>query len=175
MVRTKHIFFIVLILGCGLALGLASETSERSKERSKADVTLPRRLAGEIREHPPQATTEGCITCHAQIEPMHHYGTTEVFDHLKDGKDAVGLTCTGCHGGNPLPRKTSDDPQAIEKIKNEAHVRARFPNEWRRNGKATGANPERANILLERESWEYVRFINPSDLRVASQTCAGSG
>src|ERR1051325_4057921 len=118
---------------------------------------------------------EGCVTCHAQIEPMHKYGTTETLDHLKDGKDAVALTCTGCHGGNPLPRKTSDDPQAIEKIKNEAHVRARFPNEWRRNGKATGANPERANILLERESWEYVRFINPSDLRVASQTCAGSG
>ena len=73
----------------------------------------------------------------------------------------MGLTCTACHGGNPVPRKTSDDPKAIERIKNEAHVRATFPEEWRRDGKYTGANPERTNTLLARESWEFVRFVNP--------------
>src|SRR5712691_5415437 len=66
---------------------------------------------------------EGCVTCHGQIEPMHKYGTTETLDQLKDGKDAVGLTCTTCHGGNPVPRKTSDDPKEIERTKSEAHVR----------------------------------------------------
>ena len=44
---------------------------------------------------------EGCVTCHGMIEPMHKYGTTETFEKLKDGKDAVGLSCTACHGGNP--------------------------------------------------------------------------
>jgi hypothetical protein len=116
---------------------------------------------------------EGCVTCHGQIEPMHKYGTTETLDKLKDGKDAVGLTCTACHGGNPVPRKTSDDPNEIQRIKNEAHVRPKFPNEWKRNGKYTGANPERTNTLLARESWEFVRFINPGDLRVAAKTCGG--
>src|SRR5678815_3938663 len=53
-------------------------------------------------------------------------------------------------------------------------VKAKFPNEWRRNGKYTGANPERTNTLLARESWEFVRFVNPGDLRVAGKTCAGS-
>src|ERR1044072_3505550 len=88
--------------------------------------------------------TEGCVACHGLIEPMHKYGTTETLDKLKDGKDAVGLSCTGCHGGNPVAR-----------TKEEAHVKALFPREWKRSG----ANPERSNTLLARESWEFVRFI----------------
>ena len=107
---------------------------------------------------------EGCVSCHGLIEPMHKYGTTETLDKLKDGKDAVGLSCTACHGGNPASNK-----------KEEAHVKPKFPNEWRRDGKYSGANPERSNTLLARESWEFVRFINPGDLRVISKTCAGSG
>ncbi len=106
---------------------------------------------------------EGCVSCHGLIEPMHKYGTTETLDKLKDGKDAVGLSCTACHGGNPASNK-----------KEEAHVKPKFPNEWRRDGKYSGANPERSNTLLARESWEFVRFINPGDLRVVSKTCAGS-
>ena len=111
----------------------------------------------------PPAKVEGCVSCHGLIEPMHKYGTTETLDKLKDGKDAVGLSCTACHGGNP-----------VAKVKEEAHVKPKFPNEWRRDGKYTGANPERSNTLLARESWEFVRFINPGDLRVVSKTCAGS-
>ena len=50
----------------------------------------------------------GCVSCHGQIEPMHKYGTTETLDKVKDGRDAVGLTCTTCHGGNPVPRTPVD-------------------------------------------------------------------
>jgi hypothetical protein len=117
---------------------------------------------------------EGCISCHGLIEPMHKYGTTDTFEKLKDGKDAVGLTCTGCHGGNPVPQKNSDTPVEIERVKQQAHVKSLFPDEWRRNGKNTGANPERSNTLLNRESREFVRFINPGDLRVAATTCGSS-
>lgn len=106
---------------------------------------------------------EGCVGCHGLIEPMHKYGTTETLEKLKDGKDAVGLSCTACHGGNPVAR-----------TKEEAHVRPQFPREWQREGKYSGANPERSNTLLARESWEFVRFVNPGDLRVAGKTCAGS-
>src|SRR4026209_1826495 len=88
-------------------------------------------LIGSVQGQQP-VKLEGCVTCHAQIEPMHKYGTTETLDALKDGKDAVGLTCTGCHGGNPVPRKTNDDPSSIQQIKNEAHVRAKFPKLWQR-------------------------------------------
>ena len=121
-----------------------------------------------------EVKVEGCVSCHGLIEPMHKYGATETLDKLKDGKDAVGLSCTGCHGGNPVPRKTSDDPREIERAKLEAHVKPMFPREWRRDGKYTGANPERSNTLLTRESLEFVRFVNPGDLRVAAKTCGGS-
>jgi hypothetical protein len=119
--------------------------------------------AGAWSEQTAPVKLEGCVECHRLIEPMHKYGTTETLDKLKDGKDAVGLSCTACHGGNPA-----------SKVKEEAHVKPRFPDAWRRNGKYTGANPERTNTLLARESWEFVRFINPGDLRVVSKTCAGS-
>jgi hypothetical protein len=122
----------------------------------------------------PPPKLEGCVSCHGLIEPMHKYGTTETFDKLKDGKDAVGLSCSACHGGNPVPTKTSNDAQDIERVKKLAHVQPRFPDSWRRDGKYSSANPERTNALLAKESWEFVRFINPGDLRVVSKTCAGS-
>src|SRR5690349_16110964 len=106
---------------------------------------------------------EGCVLCHGAIEPMHKYGATETFEKLKDGKDAVGLSCTACHGGNPAA-----------KLKDEAHVKPLYPREWRRPGGYSGANPEESNTLLNRESWEFVRFVNPGDLRVAATTCGSS-
>src|SRR5215217_4076136 len=109
------------------------------------------------------AKIEGCVSCHGQIEPMHKYGTTETLEKIKAGKDAVGLSCTACHGVNP-----------VSPVKEEAHVKPMFPAEWRRDGKYGGANPERSNTLLARESREFVRFINPGDLRVVGRTCAGS-
>src|SRR5205814_6610260 len=68
---------------------------------------------------------EGCVSCHAKIEPMHKYGATETLDQIKGDKDAFNLTCTACHGGNPLPKKTSDDSKEIERIKHAAHVQPR--------------------------------------------------
>ena len=111
----------------------------------------------------PQPKVEGCVSCHGAIEPMHKYGTTETFEKLKDGKDAVGLSCTACHGGNP-----------VATTKEAAHVQPLYPREWRRAGGYSGANPERSNTLLNRESWEFVRFVNPGDLRVAATTCGNA-
>ena len=111
----------------------------------------------------PVVKVEGCVSCHAMIEPMHKYGPTETLEKLKDGKDALGLTCTACHGGNPASQK-----------KEEAHVQPLYPRLWRRGGVYTGANPERSNTLINRESWEFVRFVNPGDLRVAAKTCGSA-
>src|SRR2546423_6714241 len=45
---------------------------------------------------------EGCVGCHGKIEPMHKYGPKGKLDEAQpDGKDALGLTCTACHGGEP--------------------------------------------------------------------------
>jgi len=88
------------------------------------------------------ALQNGCLTCHSGIEPMH-------------ASAAVRLTCTDCHGGD-----------ATATTKEQAHVPPRFPEIWK-----TSANPQRTYTALLKESPEFVRFINPGDLRVAQETC----
>src|SRR6266404_3792346 len=129
---------LLLVLSLGLALlspfvvltqkSAATAGTDKLLQIFSGDATpnhaLPSHLA-----HGSQAPTsspklEGCVSCHGQIEPMHKYGTTDTLEKLKDGKDAVGLGCTACHGGNPLPGKTSDDPKEIVRVKKQAHVQA---------------------------------------------------
>ncbi|HET6669520.1 MAG TPA: hypothetical protein VFH15_04735 [Pyrinomonadaceae bacterium] len=171
MQRIRLVICLMLV-GVSLAVGNYSAlTKDRPPDTKRHPEIAPSGGNNQAAQTP---ATEGCITCHGQIEPMHKYGPTEVYETLKDGKDAVGLTCTGCHGGNPAARKTGNDAAEIERAKNAAHVRPRFPLEWRPDGKYTAANPERTNTLLARESWEFVRFVNPGDIRVAAQTCGNS-
>src|SRR4030095_223455 len=59
-------------------------------------------------------------------------------------------------------------------VKKKAHVLPRFPAEWQGvDGKYSAANPARSYTLLNRESPEFIRFVNPGDLRVAQFTCGG--
>ena len=105
----------------------------------------------------PAAFQEGCLACHGQIEPMHKTASGK----LDEGRDGQKLSCTYCHGGNPA-EKTN---------KELAHVQPKYPDEWKRKGQRTTSNPESTNTLLAKESYEFVRFINPGDLRVMDQTC----
>ena len=91
-----------------------------------------------------QAQSAGCITCHTKTdEPtMHPTGT-------------VALGCADCHGGNPAAT-----------TKELGHPQPRLKNVWR-----SAANPERLYTDWLQESQEYIRFINPGDLRVVDQTC----
>ena len=98
---------------------------------------------------PVEEKSAGCMTCHAGIEPMH-------------ASSAVRLGCTDCHGGD-----------ATQRTKALAHVHPRFPEIWSRNGRYSSANPERSYTALLRESPEFVKFVNPGDLRVSAETCGG--
>jgi hypothetical protein len=86
--------------------------------------------------------SRGCLACHTGIEPMH-------------SSAAVKLACTDCHGGN-----------ASAITKEQAHVQPRNAALWK-----TSANPPRTYTALLDESPEFVRFVNPGDLRVARETC----
>ncbi|HEV3165657.1 MAG TPA: hypothetical protein VGZ22_16640, partial [Isosphaeraceae bacterium] len=88
----------------------------------------------------------GCLQCH-QAEGDPHF------------KETVRLGCVDCHGGNP----TSAD-------KRLAHPSPRFPEAWR-----SAANPVRSYTLLNHESPEFIRFVNPGDLRVAHLSCGTTG
>ncbi len=89
-----------------------------------------------------EAKSWGCVQCHAGVGDMHN-------------KDTVKLGCTDCHGG---------DANVTEK--HLAHIHPRFPDAW-----PTAANPVRSYTLLNHESPEFIRFVNPGDLRVAEFTC----
>jgi hypothetical protein len=71
---------------------------------------------------------------------------------------AAQTDCVVCHGGRA---DTTD--------KLTAHVAPRNRELW-----SGSANPQRSYAALNRESPEFVRFINPGDLRVAGETCGKS-
>ena len=77
----------------------------------------------------------------------------------------VILGCVDCHGGDASVKALSiEDRDAITR----AHVQPRYPKTWHH---PSSANPERSYTLLNRESPEYIRFVNPGDLRVAREAC----
>ena len=108
------------------------------------------------------AKSTGCTSCHS--------ATDEATMHPSK---AVHLGCTDCHGGDnsvavrPGTSPTSGEYQAA---RNKAHVQPRdafFKNRT--------AMPERAYAHWLKESPEYVKFVNPGDLRVAPETCGTAG
>jgi len=87
--------------------------------------------------------SEGCLSCH-------------IGQHEPHGKPkTVRLGCVDCHGGDP---RTDDLKQA--------HVWPRYPDAW-----GTTGNPVRSYTLLNHESPEFIRFVNPGDLRIAHLSC----
>lgn len=98
-----------------------------------------------------QAQKSGCESakCHEGIEPMHVSGNSPTAD----------LTCVSCHGGDPNAR-----------IEAMAHVLPLMRSYW-----PLSRNAERSYTALNRESEEYIRFMNPGDLRVADKSCGGTG
>ena len=104
----------------------------------------------------------GCVSCHTTTDQptMHPTGT-------------VRLACIDCHGGDSAVHVPSGAPQGsaqYEDAKNRAHPKSTNP-EFAR----TSANPVRAYTAWLRENYDYIRFINPGDLRVAPQTCGQAG
>ncbi len=88
------------------------------------------------------AKSVGCIHCHKNTHDMH-------------GKPSMHLGCTDCHGGNA---RTTD--------KSLEHVTPRFPGVWKTSG-----NPVRTYTVLNHERPEFIRFVNPGDLRIAHISC----
>src|SRR6266581_4888501 len=106
--------------------------------------------------------SSGCVSCHTSMdEPTMHPTKT------------VHLGCTDCHGGNStiaIATGSALNSAEYNSAKEKAHVQPR---------NATFKNranlPERAYTLWLKESSEYIKFVNPGDLRVAPETCGTAG
>jgi hypothetical protein len=107
-----------------------------------------------------EAKSAGCMTCHT--------ATDRKTMHQNPG---VVLGCTDCHGGDAQvakPRETERKDPAYLAALRKAHVLPRDERAWNWPSSAT---PERTYTLLNRESPEFVRFMNPGDLRAAREAC----
>jgi hypothetical protein len=137
----------------------AAGGAETEKPVERHYVTAPASQKGQTQEMV-DAKSGGCKSCHLQsdLATMH-------------SNPAIKLGCTDCHGGNSsislsegLQRASPQYQAAMD----EAHVLPRYPKAWRY---PSSAKPERTYTLLNRESPEFVRFMNPSDYRVAREAC----
>jgi hypothetical protein len=106
--------------------------------------------------------SSGCITCHTSTdEPTMHPTKT------------VHIGCTDCHGGNSsvsVASRTAPNSPEYNSAKEKAHVQPRDP-----SFRDRPALPERTFTKWLKESAEYIKFVNPGDLRVAPETCGTLG
>ncbi|MGP0097166.1 MAG: hypothetical protein ACLPHI_09015, partial [Terriglobales bacterium] len=107
-------------------------------------------------EQEANAASAGCVSCHVGIEhPNMH------------AEETVVLGCADCHGGNASVMASGARGLAqYEAAKRKAHVQPRLAANAARAG-----HPVRAYTDWVEESSEFVRFVNPGDLRAAPQTC----
>lgn len=103
----------------------------------------------------------GCMSCHTASDR-----------HTMHANPGVVLGCADCHGGNPaVARAPGGAPEDFRRLADrlamgQAHVAPRDKAAW-----TSSANPQRSYTKLNKESPEFVRFINPGDLRIARESC----
>ncbi|HEY2461833.1 MAG TPA: hypothetical protein VGI16_13565 [Candidatus Acidoferrum sp.] len=118
-------------------------------------------LAGQSQQDATQKSS-GCLSCHTTTdEPTMHPTRT------------VQISCTDCHGGNStisVAANLSANSPEYRASKEKAHVQPRDPIFKNRSNL-----PERTYTKWLAESYDYVKFVNPGDLRVAPQTCGAAG
>src|SRR6266850_5141801 len=106
--------------------------------------------------------SSGCISCHTSTDERTMHPTR-----------TVHIGCTDCHGGNAsisIAQGTAANSPEYNSVKEKAHVQPNDP-----VFKNRSALPERAYTKWLAESAEYVKFVNPGDLRVAAETCGSAG
>lgn len=147
---------LALALLCVLWRALAAESLvPEAREYAHTPPAPARQSPAEA-----EAKSAGCLSCHS--------GTDAASMHLNPG---VVLGCTDCHGGDATVHAEAPlapGSEAYLAAQEAAHVQPLYPGQW---NYPDSANPERSYSLMNLESPEYIRFINPSDYRVARQAC----
>ncbi|MFN4241243.1 MAG: hypothetical protein ACK4E5_11460 [Erythrobacter cryptus] len=160
LARHLALLAAALVLALGLFAG-APQAADKEKpvKRDYSAVLAPpapaRQSVAEM-----EAKSEGCLTCHVKTDaPTMHVSP------------AVRLGCTDCHGGNPRVRGNAelphDHPDYVA-ARDKAHVLPKYPGSWHF---PSSANPQRSYALLNKEAPEFIKFVNPSDYRVAREAC----
>ena len=159
--RALRLFLPILILALALLVGpnrvAFANDEEKPVHRIYAKAPpAPQSQSNELVE----SKTAGCVSCHVKSDAPTMHMTP-----------AVKLGCTDCHGGNAAivgnPALARTDPAYVA-AREKAHVLPRYPHSW---NYPSSANPKRSYALLNKEAPEFIRFVNPGDLRVAREAC----
>jgi hypothetical protein len=141
-----------------LSLIFALYASSKSPTRAAQDAGS---VHGQAQEEAARKSS-GCISCHTSTdEPTMHPTKT------------VRLGCTDCHGGDSafsIASGVAPNSSEYYSAREKAHVQPRDP-----SFKNRSALPQRVFTRWLKESAEYIKFVNPGDLRVAPETCGRLG
>ncbi|MEO0644157.1 MAG: hypothetical protein AAFY47_12200, partial [Pseudomonadota bacterium] len=162
--RSAHLLLALAALALAVVWTLPSAQAADKEKPIKRDYAAMGVLAAPAPANQSvadmDAKSEGCLTCHVKTDAPTMHVTP-----------AVRLGCTDCHGGNPAIQGNSDLPHDhpdYVAMRDKAHVLPTLPKSWYW---PSSANPKRTYALLNKESPEYVKFVNPSDYRVAREAC----
>jgi hypothetical protein len=152
----RAVALAALLIAAPLSLRAAGDAE---KPVARAYHTAPAAAQGET-DAEAHARSAGCESCHtASDAPSMHKSS------------AVVLGCADCHGGDAgvmTPAGVTKGSAEYSALRDRAHVLPRYPRAWHF---PSSANPKQSYTLLNREAPEFVRFVNPSDYRVARQAC----
>ena len=160
MNRNRAIGWMVAVVG---ALVLGTPASLRASDEEHA---VPRVYAfsapapvGQSQDQA-DARSAGCVSCHtaSDASTMHN-------------SPSVVLGCADCHGGDAnvtAAAGLAKTAPEYARLRDKAHVLPRYPLAW---NYPHSANPKQSYTLLNRESPQFIRFVNPSDYRVAREAC----
>jgi hypothetical protein len=98
----------------------------------------------------------GCVSCHSQTDQKTMHTSP-----------SVRLGCGDCHGGDfTVKAAGTKGSKEYDEAKRRAHMLPRDEKLW-----ASSANPPQSYAALLDESLDFVRFVNPGDLRAAPTAC----
>ena len=147
---------LVLLAGSAAAAWFGLRSPD-TVARAQNAVAEPAPIELKLKQADMDRKSVGCIRCHRPMDSATMHTT-----------DTVRLGCTDCHGGDPktqLPDGAEEGSPEYEKTKKQAHPQSKL-GAWK-----GPANPERAATSWLKEDKDYIRFVNPGDLRVAAETC----
>ena len=155
----RKLLALFAFLAMSLAFGAQMVRASEEEKPVKVDYRFTPPAPREQSEAEMMAKSQGCYSCHVRTDRPTMHATP-----------AVRLGCTDCHGGDARevgdPKLGYDDPHN-KAVMQRAHPQPTLPGAWG----GTSANPKRSYTLLNKEAPEYIRFVNPSDYRVAREAC----
>src|SRR5580704_3793236 len=147
-----------IIRAAALLVLLALAPGARAAEQGGTVPFPPAPLQQSLAEA--AAKSIGCMSCHKTTDALSMHSSP-----------GVQLGCADCHGGNPqvfVSPVARPDSADYRRALDAAHVHPRHPEAW---NYPSSVKPPRTYTLLNEEDPAFVRFMNPSDYRIAREAC----